>query len=374
MIRTALQFIMFDKAKSIGALVGTVMSVFLIGQQSGIFIFLINAMSSLVRNNTEYVWVVDDKTTNVNALALLDMRIAHELQSIEGIENVYPVVITPAAARFQNGKSAGITIIGVKAPAYAGGPWNLMNGQKSDILSDGAMVTDYFDSKSLGDLEPGQYFEINGKQVFNATQTKGVRAFGGGVYTFTTIERARYLANMSSDKASAFLVQVKNLDQEQAVIDRINHEIYGIHAWNARDFTKETIITVLKTSGIAISFGTLIFFALIIGFVIIGLTLYSAAIDRIRDYGTLKAIGANNTYIRKLIITQAMIISLAGFVLGTLVTEGFRFGIAKSGAIFDYPLWLRCSFLGATLLIALSGSMFAVKRITRLEPAQVFRG
>lgn len=374
MIRTALQFIMFDKAKSIGALVGTVMSVFLIGQQSGIFIFLINAMSSLVRNNTEYVWVVDDKTTNVNALAILDTRIGNELQSIEGVDNVYPVVITPAAAKFSNGKSAGITIIGVKAPAYAGGPWNLMTGKKSDILQDGAIVTDYFDSKSLGDLEPGQYFEINGKQVFNAAMTKGVRAFGGGVYTFTTIERARYLANMTSDKVSAFLVKVKNLDEEQLVINRINKEIYGVHAWNAQDFTKETIITVLKTSGIAISFGTLIFFALIVGFVIIGLTLYSSAIDRIRDYGTLKAIGANNTYIRKLIITQAMIISIAGFIIGTLVTEGFRFGIAKSGAIFDYPLWLRFSFLAATLLIALSGSMFAVKRITSLEPAQVFRG
>src|ERR1700690_335385 len=125
MIKTAIRFILFDKAKSIGALAGTIMSVFLIGQQSGIFIFLIGAMSSLVRNNPEYVWVVDDKTTNVNALAQLDTRIGNELQTIVGVENVYPLVITPAAAKFQNGKSAGITVIGVKAPGYAGGPWNL---------------------------------------------------------------------------------------------------------------------------------------------------------------------------------------------------------------------------------------------------------
>jgi len=374
MIRTALRFILFDKAKSIGALAGTIMSVFLIGQQSGIFIFLIGAMSSLVRNNPDYVWVVDDKTTNVNALAELDIRIGNELQSISGVDNVYPLVITPAAAKFQNGKSAGITLIGVKVPGYAGGPWDLFVGKKEDILQNEAIITDYFDKGSLGDVELGQYFEVNGKQVFDAAQTKGIRAFGGGVYTFTTIERARYLANMALDKTSAFLVTLKNKSEEQAVIDRINKSVYGVHAWNANAFTTATILTVLKTSGIAISFGTLIFFALIVGFVIIGLTLYSSVIDRIKDYGTLKAIGADNNYIRKLIITQALIISFVGYLIGTLVTEGFRFGVAQAGAIFNYPVWLRFVFFFATMFIALFGSVFAVRRITQLEPAQVFRG
>ena len=46
---------------------------------------------------------------------------------------------------------------------------------------------------------------------------------------------------------------------------------------------------MLGSTGIAISIGTLLIFAVISGFFIIGLTLYSAAIDRIRDYGTLKA-------------------------------------------------------------------------------------
>jgi len=81
---------------------------------------------------------------------------------------------------------------------------------------------------------------------------------------------------------------------------------------------------------------------LIVGFVIIGLTLYSAAIDRIKDYGTLKAIGATNAYIRKLIICQALIVSFVGFLIGTLLVEGFRNGIANAGTFFNYPLWLSC--------------------------------
>nr|MCU0354831.1 ABC transporter permease [Cytophagales bacterium] len=105
----------------------------------------------------------------------------------------------------------------------------------------------------------------------------------------------------------------------------------------------------------------------------IGLTLYSAAIDRIRDYGTLKAIGATNGYIRRLILTQALIFAVVGFAVGYAFIEGFRRGIANAGTFFDYPWWLRITFFLVTLLIAVSGSLFAIRRITSLEPAQVFR-
>ncbi|MDX2002504.1 MAG: FtsX-like permease family protein [Chitinophagales bacterium] len=374
MLRTALRFIYFDKPKSIGALAGTIISVFLIGQQVGIFIFLINAMSALVRNNAEYVWVVDNKTTNVNALAELDMRINYELRSLPNVAATYPLVVSAGSARFENGKSAGVTLVGVEAPAFAGGPWNVAIGNKNDLLQDGAVFTEYFDKPLFGGLQPGQYFEINGKKVFNAGETKGIRVFGGGVFTFTTIERARYLGNVPTTKANAFLIKMKDPAQRDQLIAAINGTIPSVRAWRSEDLTKETIMTILATSGIAISFGTLIFFALIVGFVIIGLTLYSSAIDRIKDYGTLKAIGATNGYITRLIVTQAMVIAITGFCIGMVFVEGFRNGIANAGTIFNYPLWLRFAFFGVTILIGLFGSLFAVRRITSLEPAAVFRG
>jgi len=373
MLRTALRFILFDKPKSFGALMGTVMSVFLIGQQSGVFLFLINSMSALPRNNSEYIWVIDDQSTNVNALGQINIRIGNELQSIEGVDNVYPLITTGIAAKFKNGKSANLTLVGVQVPSYVGGPWNMNLGQKSDMLRDGAIVTDFFDKNALGGLMLGDYFEVNGKQVVDAAQTKGIRAFGG-VYAFTTLERARYLSNISTDKASAFLVKLRDNSQELSVINRINSQFSGVHAWKADELASQTIITVLKTSGIAISFGTIIVFALIIGFVIIGLTLYSSVIDRLKDYGTLKAIGATNSFIRRLILTQAFIIGVVGYFVGALITEGFRKGISNTGVIFSFPIWMRLALFVITIVIALCGSLFAIRRITKLEPGQVFRG
>lgn len=373
MLKIAFKFILYDKPKSIGALVGVIISIFLIGQNVGIFIFMTNAMSSVIRANKQYIWVVDAKTSNVNALASLDMRIGRELESFNGVKKAYPIILAIGGAKFVNGKSSSVTLVGTQAPSFVGGPWNVHEGKKENLITDGAIFTDFFDRKALGDALIGDFFEINGKKVFIAGNTKGVRGFGGPVYTFTTIERARYLANVPNTKASAFLVEYDPAVGQENVINIINARLHGVKAWKSDEFAYSTVMTVLKSSGIAISFGTVILFAFVSGFVIIGLTLYSSAIDRVKDYGTLKAIGAKNRFISMLIVTQATIIALVGFVIGTVFIELFRKGIANSGTLFDYPLSVRIALFLITMTIALGGSLFAIKRITSIEPAQVFR-
>lgn len=374
MLRTAFRFLIYDKAKSIGAAAGVIISVFLIGQQVGLLFFFFDAMGALAKNNPEYIWVIDNKTTNVNALSALDMRVGYELESIPGVAKVYPLVVASGSAKFANGKSSGLLLIGVQYPEFAGGPWRLEDASPEVLLRDGAVITDYFDKAALGDAEVGDYFEVNGKKVFIAANTKGVRSFGG-TYAFTTIDRARYLGNFPTNKASAFLVEWNENLSEAQVIANINASpIFGIRAWDAEDLSESSIIELLTTSGIAISLGSLITFALIVGFVIIGLTLYSAAIDRIRDYGTLKAIGANNWYVRRLIITQAFLIACVGFVLGFLLVLGFKQGVAQAGTIFEFPNWVPVALFAITLFIAFFGSTFAIRRIVSLEPSAVFRG
>lgn len=372
MLKLAWKFMIYDKPKSVGALAGTIISVFLIAQQIGIFIYLIFAMSALSDNNRDYVWVTDDRTTNVNALSPLDNRIGLELESIVGIKDVSPLVVAGAGAKFANGKSAGLMLIGVQAPGFIGSRYAFPAHEPDRLIQEGAVSTDFFDQAAFAGLKLGEYFEINGKKVFNAIQTKGVRS-DGAPYSFTTIERARYLTGYPQNKSSAFLVEVDSTVSKASVITSIQSQIPYVKAWDGNDLTKETIFTVLGTSGIVFSFGTLIIFALIVGFAIIGLTLYSATVDRIKDYGTLKAIGASNGVIRKLITTQALLFALIGYAIGMLLTEGFRSSMADEGTIFDYPWWLRISFLVLTILISLSGSLFAMQRITKLEPAQVFR-
>ncbi len=372
MIQTAFRFMFYDKLKTMGALFGVIIATFLIGQQSGIFIFLTNAMSSLSDNTKTDLWVVDPQVNNVNALGQMDVRIGRELESIEGVEKAYPFLIAGGTAKFENGKTFGVQLIGSQAPSFMGGPWRIAQGDVKNLINEGAVSYDYFDRKNLGESKLGDFFEIGGRKVTLAVQTKGARGFGA-VYLFTTIERARMIGKIPSNKVSAFLIKVKNTNDLPLVQARINKSIPGVLAYQPHELSSLTVKTVLGSSGIAISTGTMVLFAIISGLVIVGLTLFSSAVDRIRDYATMKAIGATNGYISKLILIQAVMIGLVGYVIGSMLLEGFRTGIANAGVLFSYSVALRVVFLSIILLISIGGGLMAVWKISKAEPASVFR-
>jgi len=373
MLRFALRFAAYDRTKSLGVILGIMVSTFLVGQQLGIFLFLTGAMSALVDNTQADIWVVDDRTTDVNALAPIDVRIGPQVESLPGVRKAYPLVLAGARARFREGKSSSVLLVGAQPPAFRGGPWAIERGELADLVEDRVVSVDHYDSESLNRAGIGTSFELNGEQVRVALETKGVRSFGG-IYLFTTGATARAIGNVPRSKVSAFLVDVEDGAEVHVVRDAINATMFGVRAWTKEDLSLATVGTILGESGIAYSIGTLIVFAFIAGMVIIGLTMYSAAVDRLRDYGTLKAIGASNTYIRNLILIQAVLFALIGYGLGAVLIEGFRKGIANTGVLFSYSPPIRVGFFVLTIVIALGGAVFAMRRIARVEPASVFRG
>ena len=375
MFKNAFRFLIYDKPKSFGALFGIIISIFLIGQQVGIFLFLTGLMAGLPNSTRSHVglWVINSATQNANSLGLLDSRLQREVESIPGVARTYPVVVASALAKFDNGETSAATIVGSQYPYFKGGPWNMSKGTNADLLPEGAFSCAELDSKTLGNATLGTAFELGGKKAYIAAQTRGARGFGGA-YVFTTVERARAYGKVPTDKVSAILVDLEPNADTIAVRERINATIFGVRAWKAEDLSSATVSFILSTSGIAISTGTLIVFAILSGLIIIGLTLYSATIDRIRDYATMKAIGSTNGFITRLILLQCLILALVGYVISTVLLQGFKFGISQGGVLFEFTPIIRVGFFIVTLVISLCGAVFAIRRITSLEPATVFRG
>jgi putative ABC transport system permease protein len=374
-LKTAWKFMRFDKAKSVGVVVGIMISTFLIGQQLGIFIFLTNAMQALATNVKADIWVVDSKTKDVNQLGKLDSRTVRAVQSLPGIAEAFPVFITGAAANYQSGESGGITLIGVDIEKLNSvlDSSKIIAGKPSDLQEEGAISGEYYERKNLGgNIDIGTELEINGKRAFFEMQTKGFRGFGAS-FCVTTIDKARYYSNQSSNIISAVLIKIKPNQNADSISTLINKTIFGVKAWPSEKLAKATLKKILGSSGIALSTGTLIIFALIAGFFIIGLTMYTSALDRLKDYGTLKAIGASNKFITRLILTQASIFAIVGFAIAYLLLLGFKKGVASSGLIFSFSPLLLCCIFVVIGFISIGGASFALRRIKGVEPASVFR-
>jgi|688.fasta_scaffold394843_2 putative ABC transport system permease protein len=379
MINTAVKFMKYDKAKSIGVIVGIVISIFLIGQQIGILSFLMGLMGGLVDNSRKdlcQIWVVDKITQNANELGRLDERYVREIRSIEGVENTFGVVSASGLVKFANGKTAPVLLIGSEPPLFVAGPTpsRINAGELKDLVEDGAVSAEFFDESIFDNpVNLGQRIEINGREAFIRLQTKNARGFAGSFF-YTTLSKARFFGNFPENKVSAIAVQVKPGEDITKVVDRINATIYGAKAWNAEKLQRTTIKYITISSNIGTSIGSLVVFAFISGFFIIGLTLYSSALDRIKDYGTLKAMGATNGYVRRLILVQSFLFAIIGFVFALLLLFGFSKAVASAGLVVKFTAIELLGLFLITFIISVGGSLFAIRKINSVEPASVFRG
>lgn len=379
MILTALKFMRYDRAKSIGIVIGIVISIFLIGQQLGILGFLTGMMGGLVDNSRQdigQIWVVDNITENANELARIDEGLAREIRSIEGVENTFPIVVANASVKFENGKTGSVILVGSEAPAFVAGPINsrINQGNLMDLTEEAGISAEFYDESAFNTtLNVGSRLEINGKEAFIKVQTKNARSFSGALF-YTTLSKARYYAGFPENKISTIAVKVKPGYKVEEVVNNINSTIYGVRAWDSEVLKNKTISYLTVSSNIGTSVGSLVVFAIISGFFIIGLTLYSSALDRIKDYGTLKAIGATNGYVRKLILTQSFLFALVGFVLAFLLLQLFRMGMEGAGLVYSYSAVQILGMFCITIFISVGGSLFAIKKINSVEPASVFRG
>lgn len=379
MIETAFKFIRYDKSKSIGVVIGIVISIFLIGQQIGILGFLTGLMGGLIANSREdigEIWVIDPITQNANELGKLDERYVREIRSMEGVENTYSVVIANGLVKFGNGKTAPVLLIGSEAPTFVAGPApeKIISGSLDDLSAESAVSAEFFDASTFeNEINPGTRVEINGKEAFIRLQTKNARGFAGSFF-YTTLSKARRYGNFPENRVSAIAVQVKKGVSKEEVIARINATFPRVKAWDARVLKETTIRFITISSNIGTSIGSLVVFAIISGFFIIGLTLYSAALDRIKDYGTLKAIGATNAYVRNLILIQSLLFALFGFSLAMILLLGFSKGVENAGLVITYGWTEIIGLFLVTLFISIGGSFFAISKVNGVEPASVFRG
>ena len=377
MVKIAFKFMKFDKAKSVGIIVGIVISIFLIGQQMATLFFLTDLMGGLEINSNSQendIWVIDELSRNFNTLNTIDSRIGQEVRSIEGVETSFPMVITSAHVNFKDGKTATIMLIGSEAPVFIAGPKenSISSGNIMDLGSSGTISLEFFNQKTWNtNLKLNDQLEINNKTATVKVTTKYAQGYGGN-FVYTNLQNAHFFSGIADDKITAVIVRPEKDANVQNIIDKINGTFMGVAAWKSGDIRDITINDILVKTNTGTSFGSLVIFAIVSGFFIIGLTMYSSVLDRIQDYGTLKAIGATNAYLTKLILMQAFLYGIAGFSIAFLLLTLFREGVQSSGMILHFDLMFTFSLLAVTLIMSVGGSLTAIFKIRKLEPASVF--
>ena len=116
------------------------------------------------------------------------------------------------------------------------------------------------------------------------------------------------------------------------------------------------------------------FLGLVVGFVVVAQTIYATTMDHLREFGTLKAIGASNRFIYRVILEQASLSAIIGYALGITVSMLVVRASQHGGASILVPWPLGVGMFFVTVLMCAGAAVVSIRKVTRLDPAMVFKG
>ena len=139
------------------------------------------------------------------------------------------------------------------------------------------------------------------------------------------------------------------------------------------DFAQRTIHYWLFSTGVGFYLLLGCVMGLIVGAVIAAQTLYASAADHLPEYATMRAIGASDRYLRTVMLQQAAISAVLGWLAGILVSMTAVAAMGDGEVALRLPWWVVLALLVATVATCMLAGLVAIGRVLRLSPTSVFR-
>jgi putative ABC transport system permease protein len=170
--------------------------------------------------------------------------------------------------------------------------------------------------------------------------------------------------------------------QTADLVDPVQQELRNLYGNNIGISTVRAILKTIQqfTGGINAFLSSIAIVSLIVGAVGIITTLYTAVVERTREIGTLKAIGAQNKDILTLFLVEALLIGIFGATIGML--SGIGFGYALSAGIrpgnepYNPPIFVPDNMFRVWIIsvsLSIAAGVFPALKASRLLPITALR-
>jgi putative ABC transport system permease protein len=246
-------------------------------------------------------------------------------------------------------------------------------GDRSQLRIPDGVTIDELDAWRLGYPVVGDVLEIDGKRARIAAKTEGILGFITTPYVFTSLEKARAYTRMRPGFCSYFLVQTDPGADVEDICARIRQRVPDLDAYTSEEFSFRTRLYWAVRSGLGMSFGSSTLLGLMVGLVVVAQSLFAFVLDHQGDYATLKALGAEDAQVYRILVTQSLAIAIAGAVLGNAFSVVLRRVISTPRVTIDMHVGLVLAATGLAILICLVSALLPFRRIRKVDPVTVLQ-
>ena len=233
--------------------------------------------------------------------APMPIAIGGKLEQLEYVQAVAPVLL-----QFN---STGLEIVyGIQQDTFKSVTGGFVFHEGHDLADPNDIIVDDVYAKSKK-IKLGQTIHV----LEHDFHVVGIVEHGKGARLFVFLSTLQDMAG-ARDKASVFFIKCDRTDHTAAVIDEIRQLLPRYEIRPLKDFI--SLMTSSNLPGLGAFINVMIGIAVVIGFLVIFLSMYTTIIERTREIGVLKALGASKPYIVRIILSETTLLCATGVVGG----------------------------------------------------------
>jgi putative ABC transport system permease protein len=374
MANLAWKNLIYDRVRLVVTLTGIVFALVLVLVQFGLFLGFMDTTANIIANNDADLWIAATGIPHVNGATPIPESRRYRALEVDGIDKVEKYNIQFVVWKLPSGATENVQVIGFDLESKLGGPWNITQGSIDALHGEDTIIVDELYRDKLGVSKIGDVTEIASHRARVVGFTRGIRSFTTSPYIFTSFKNSQNYVRSASNETFFLLVKAKPGVDIPGLKHQLALSVPSVDVMTKLEIQRKTQFYWLFSTGAGITTIMGAFLGLLVGMVVVAQTIYASTVDHIREFGTLKAMGANNSYVYKVIIQQALISAGFGYAIAICVGYLVAHQSASGNAAILLPNEMAVGTLALAALMCIGASVISIRKATQIDPALVFKG
>ena len=373
MVSLARKNLLHDRLRFVITVAGVAFAVTLVLVQVGLFMGLLDKSTVTIRHASADLWITSHNTPNVDFARTFPETAVLRARSVAGVERADNLIVSFMNIQLPNGALEGALVYALEDFRAWRLPWNVPEGAPEDLRRGYSLLMDRSAALRYGAFTVGEQREILGRRFRIVGTTQEAASFTTTPIVFMDYRNAQELQQTLRGNTTYVLVKLAPGADARAVQAELKRRLPYNDVLTRDEWALQSRNYWVRSTGLGMSMGVTVFLGVLVGIVIVAQTLYTSAVEHIKEFGTVKAIGGSNLDIYRILGEQALVAAFLGFALGALFSYLARPLMAAIHLnVLLTPGFSAVVFAG-TVLMCLGSALFSFRRVASIDPALVFR-
>ena len=417
MVSLARKNLLEDIPRFLVAQAGILFAVSLVTLQTGIFSGFSLSTVSLIENSTADLWISSDSLVQLELTLPIPVSELIKARQVSGVARAEGLLFSGAQWYPPQGQMARARIVGFSPTGELYRPPQVREGSLNDLRDPYTVMIDRTDQDTLNVEQTGATVQMNSLPAQVVGITDGNASMISNPFVLTSLKNANaYLSAgrtsqlncrlpqgssqlecvnrfeatednnsltpppdyprviVSSDLITFILVQAQSEVELSVLKNRLETQLNQVKVYSQEELRNKTQTYWQQRTGIGLILGLGTVVGIVVGIVVVSQILYSSVSDHLKEFGTLKAMGASTQMIYRVIIEQALWMAILGFLPAIILCLGLAHFINRAqGTLLLITPESAIAIFMITIIMCIGSAVFAIQKVNRVDPAIVFK-